>query len=97
MLIKKLKYYRRYRRCSEDGIEVAINSILHKYGIKREAYHWCQLNGVCGMCLMSDYEDKIHEFFILLEGCSRGYVNDENFEQVRRTHEKLLHNIDGAL
>ena len=31
---------------------------------------------------MDDSEDKIHGIFILLKGCIRGYVTDENSEQV---------------
>ena len=75
---EKLGNYRRYIRCSGDGIEVVINSIFHKYGIKREAYHGGQLNGVCVRRLMADSEDIIHEFFILLKGCSRGYITNKN-------------------
>ena len=77
-LLEKLKYYWRYRRCSEDFVEVAINRIFQKYGIKREAYHGGQLNDVCDRRLMTDSEDIIHEIFLLLKGCSRGYVTDEN-------------------
>ena len=43
---------------------------------------------------MYDSEDIIHEIFILLKGCSIGYVTDENFEQVCITHAKLLCHID---
>ena len=31
-----------------------------------------------------------------MKGCSRGYVTDENYEHICRTHEKLLFQIDGA-
>ena len=61
-LTEKLKDYRIYRRLSEDGIEVATNRILQKYGIKRYAYHGGQLDCVCVRCLMSDSEDIIHIF-----------------------------------
>ena len=47
--------------CSEDGIEVAINRISHKYGTKGEAYHGSHLNGVCVGRLMNDSEDILHE------------------------------------
>ena len=47
MLIEKLKNYHRCRRWNEDGIEVSIYRISRKYGIKREAYHGSQLDGVC--------------------------------------------------
>ena len=77
-MIDNLKDYRVYRRCSEDGIEVEINRIFQKYGIKREAYHGGQLNDVCDRRLMTDSEDIIHEIFILLKGYSRGYVTNEN-------------------
>ena len=60
-MIEQLKCFRRYRQCSEDVIEVAINSIFHKYGIKREAYHGDQINGVCVMRIMDDYEYIIHK------------------------------------
>ena len=96
MLIEKLKYYRKYRQCSEDGIEVAINRTFQKYEIKREAYHGGQLNGVCVRRLMDDSEDIIHENFILLKGCSRCYVTNENAEHVCITHAKLIHQLDGA-
>ena len=66
-LIEKLKYYQRYIRCSEDGIEVAIDRIFHKYEIKREVYHGSQINGVCVRRLMNDSEDIMHEIFILLK------------------------------
>ena len=65
--IEKLKYYRRYRRCSENGIEVSINRIFHKYGIKIEACHGGLLNGVCVRRLMADSENIIHDFFWLVE------------------------------
>ena len=61
-MIDKLKYYRRYRRCSEDVIEVAINRIFQKYGIKIEAYRGGHINGVRASRLMADSEDIIHEF-----------------------------------
>ena len=77
-MINKLKGYRRYRQCSEDGIEVSINRIFHKYGIKIEYYHRGHFNGVCVRRLMADSEDTIHEIFILLRGFSRGYVTNEN-------------------
>ena len=96
-MTKKMKYYWIYRRCSEDDIEVAINMIFHKYGIKIEAYHRGQINGVCVRRLMADSEDIIHELFILLKGYSRGYVTDEKSEQVCRTHAKLLHQIYGVV
>ena len=86
-----------YRGCSEDGIEVAMNMIFHKYEIKIEAYHGVHINGVCIRCLIADYKDIIHEIFILLKVCSKGYVTDENFEQVFIIHEKLLCQIDGDL
>ena len=38
---------------------------------------------------MADSEDIIHGNFILLKGCSRGYVTDENVEQVWRIHAKF--------
>ena len=56
---EKLKNFRRYRRCSEYGIELATNSIFYKYRIKREAYHGGHINGVCVRSLMADYEDII--------------------------------------
>ena len=95
-LIKKLEGCRRYRRCSEDVIKVEINIIFQKYGVKREAYHGGQVNGVCIMRLVADSGDIIHEFFILLKGCSRGCVTGESSEQVCRIHAKLLCQIDCA-
>ena len=95
-LIKKLKYYRRYRQCSEDSTGVAIHSIFQKYGIKIEPYHGGQINVVYVRRLMADSEDIINEFSILFNGCSRGYVTYENVQQVLRTHAKLLHQLDGA-
>ena len=61
---KNLKGVRRYRSCSEDGIEVTINRTFQKYLIKIEAYHGGQLNGVCVRRLMADSEDIIHSFVI---------------------------------
>ena len=54
------------------------------------------INDVCVRRLMADSEDIIHGIFILLKGCSRGYVTNENVEQVCRTHAKLLPHLDGA-
>ena len=42
---------------------------------------------------MDDSEDKIHGIFILLKGCIRGYVTDENSEQVWITHAKILRQL----
>ena len=61
-LIEKLKDYQRYRQCSEDGIEGSINSILHKYGIKREFYYGGQFNGVCVRHFMADSKYIIRDF-----------------------------------
>ena len=94
-MTKNLKDYGKCRKCSEDGDEVATNKILHKYGIKREAYHGGQLNGEFIRRLMAESEDIIHGIFILLKGCSRGYVTDKNVEQVCRTHAKLLRQLNG--
>ena len=44
---------------------------------------------------MYDSEDIMHELFILLKGCSRSYVTDENVKQVCITHAKILCQIDG--
>ena len=44
---------------------------------------------------MADSEDIIHGIFILLKGCSRGYVTNENAEQVCRKHAKIIRQIDG--
>ena len=60
-MIEKLKFYRRYRQFSEDGIEVAINRIFHKNGIKIEAYHEDQINGVCVRRIMDDSWCIIHK------------------------------------
>ena len=95
-MIDNLKDYRVYRRYSEDGIEVEINRILHKYGIKREAYHGGNISGVRVRRIMADYEDIIYEIFILLKGFSRDYVTDENVEQACRTHAKKSRQLDGA-
>ena len=46
---------------------------------------------------MADSEDIIHGNFILLKGCSRGYVTDENVKQVCITYAKLIRQIDDAL
>ena len=77
MFIENLEDYRRYRQCRKDAIEVAISRILHKYGIKIEAYNGGQINGVCVRRLMDYSEDTIH---IFLKVCSKGYVTDENVE-----------------
>ena len=53
-MIEKSKDYRRYRQCSKYGIEVAINRIFHRYGIKIEADHGGQINGVCVRRIMAD-------------------------------------------
>ena len=57
-----MKDLRRYRRFIEYGIEIKINGIFHKYGIKREAYYGAQLNDVCVRHLIADYEDIIDGF-----------------------------------
>ena len=44
---EKLESFRKARRKSEHGIEMKINRMFHKHGIKREAYHGGALNGVC--------------------------------------------------
>ena len=92
-MIEKLKDYHLYRRCSEGGVEVSINRIFQKYGIKRETYHGIQINGVCVRRLMAESEDIIQK---KLKGCSRGYVTNENIKQVFITHAKLLHHLDAA-
>ena len=51
---------------------------------------------MCVRRLIADSEDIIPENFILLKGCSRGYVTNENVEQVCRTHAKLLRQMYGA-
>ena len=45
---------------------------------------------------MDNFEDIINEMFILLKGCSRGYVIDKNIKQVCRTRAKLISQINGA-
>ena len=47
--------------------------------------------------LLDGSEDIINILFILLKVYSRGYVMDENVEQVCITHAKCLRHIDGAL
>ena len=64
-LIEKLKYNQRYIWYSEDGIEVSINIIFHKYGIKREVYHGGQINGMFVRNVMYYSEDIIHDFIFL--------------------------------
>ena len=51
---------------------------------------------MCVRRLMAESEDIIHEIIILLKGCSKGYVTDENVEQVCRTNAKLLRKLGGA-
>ena len=87
-LIERLNYYWRYRQWNGDGIEVAINRIFHKYGIKREDYHEGQIKGVCVRHLMDESEDIIHGFFIFLKNCSWGDVTNENVKHVCRTHAR---------
>ena len=60
MLIENLKDYERYRQWSEYDIEVVINRISHKFGIKIEAYYGFQLNSVCVRRLMAGSEDIIY-------------------------------------
>ena len=42
---------------------------------------------------MAYSEDIIHEIFVLLKGCGRGYVTDEHFKKVCRTNATLLRRI----
>ena len=56
-----MRDYRIYIRCSEDGIEFAINIIFHKCGLKREAYLGGHINCMCVRRLMADSEDIINE------------------------------------
>ena len=85
------------KKRSRNIIEVSINSIFQKYGIKRDACHGDNLNGAHVRRLMADSDDITHELFILLKDFSRGYITNENFEQVSRTHAKLLRHIEGDL
>ena len=39
----------------------------------------------------------MYEIFILLKGCSRGYVTDKNVKQVCRKNVKLLRRLYGVL
>ena len=52
---------------------------------------------MCVRRLMTDSEDIINGKFILMKGCSRGYVTDENVKQVCITNAKLLCQFVDAL
>ena len=65
--------------------------------MKRETYYGGHNNGVCVKHLMDDSEDIIHELLSFLNGCSRGYVTDENVGHVFRTHAKQFRQFDGIL
>ena len=89
-MIEKPKEYRRHRLFGEDVIEFSINNIFHKYRINIDTYHGGQINALRVRLIMADSEDIMHETFILLKCCIRGYVTDENIKYVCRTHAKPL-------
>ena len=49
-----------------------------------------RLNGVHVRHLMDDSEDIMHEFYFILEFCSRDFVTDEIFEHLCRMHANFF-------
>ena len=64
-LIENMKGFQIYRWYSDYGIEVKMNSIFQKYGIKTETCHGVYINGVCVRHLIDYSEDTIQKLFIL--------------------------------
>lgn len=96
-LSDQLADFRKKRKCREGGVESAINAILHRYNIKREAYHGGDLNGVCVRRLMADCEEILEEIAKLLKAESKGHVLNEDIDKICKDHALLLRRIDMAI
>lgn len=94
--LEKLREYRKARKRTENGIEHAINKIVHLYKIVREAYHGGAFNGVCIRRLMADATKIIDLIKDLLLTESKGHVSNETIAKVCDDHAKLLTCLDGA-
>ena len=91
-----LKDGRSNRNRVDRGLEEKVNTLLHKFVIKREVFFGGKLNGVNCRRLMKSHVDIINSINEICIETSKGGVSDEDISKVYNKYKKLLMEMDNV-
>ena len=92
-----MKDGRSNRNRSDRGLEDKVNTLLHKFDIKREVFFGGKVNGVNCRRLMKYYVDIINDINETYIEISKGEVSDVEISKVTNKCKKLLKEMNDMM